>query len=64
VGNNRFLGGAAPNRADLAVFGILRAVPTTQTFEMVMTESRIMPWYQRMVEIVGESTALEHSLAP
>jgi microsomal prostaglandin-E synthase 2 len=59
VGDKHFLGGASPNRADLAVFGILRAVPTTKTFELVMTKSRIMTWYQRMVETVGESTALE-----
>lgn len=59
VGPKRpFLGGDAPNLADLSVFGILRAVAKTATFNDVMTNSRIRPWYQRMEAAVGGSARL------
>ena len=59
VGERDFLGGDKPNRADLAVFGILRAVPNSETFKACITDSRIMPWWRRMVDTVGESSRLE-----
>jgi glutathione S-transferase len=59
VGDKDFLGGKRPNRADLTVFGVLRAVPNSDTFKATIHDSRIMPWWQRMVETVGESSRLE-----
>jgi hypothetical protein len=59
VGDRDFLGGKHPNRADLAVFGILRAVPTTDTFRATIQGDHILPWWTRMVEAVGESSRLE-----
>lgn len=53
-----FMGGAAPNLADLAVFGVLRAVETTPTWADAMAHSKIAPWYERMRAAVGPSAAL------
>jgi len=39
VGKNAFCGGAAPNLADVAVFGVLRAVKTFETFTDVMANT-------------------------
>jgi len=56
VGPSRpFLGGAAPNMADLSVFGVLRAIARTPAFNDMMTHSCIAPWYKRMEEAVGPS---------
>ena len=59
MGDRDFLGGAQPNRADLTVFGILRAVPNTETFTTTLENSKLLPWWRRMVESVGESSRLE-----
>lgn len=48
MGSSDFLGGSAPNLADLAVFGVLRAVEGTPTFEDTIKHSRVSSWYQRM----------------
>jgi len=54
VGTSAFCGGAAPNLADLAVFGVLRAVKTFQTFEDAMAECPdAKRWYKRMEHEVG-----------
>lgn len=50
VGEADFLGGSTPNLGDLAVFGVLRAVEGTPTFEDAMANSRITAWYQRMAK--------------
>lgn len=52
------MGGAAPNLADLAAFGVLRSVHKTGTFNDVMAHSRIAPWYAAMVDAVGPSARL------
>ena len=57
VGPNRpFLGGASPNLADLAVYGVLKAVDKTPTFEDAMKGSRIGAWYGRVTQAVGGSS--------
>ena len=48
AGGGRFHGGAAPDLADLAVFGSLRAVQGLDTERDVMTGSRIGPWLTAM----------------
>ena len=54
----RFMGGEAPDLADLAVYGVLKSVTGTDTFMDVMHQSRVGPWYERMMERVGESSRL------
>ncbi|KAL4420807.1 hypothetical protein ABPG75_010463 [Micractinium tetrahymenae] len=53
-----FMGGARPDLADLAVFGVIRAVTGTDTFNDVMQNSKIGKWYERMFEAVGPSSRL------
>ena len=49
-----FCGGASPNLADLAVFGVMRAVKTFETFEDAAREvPRAGEWYRRMEKEVG-----------
>jgi microsomal prostaglandin-E synthase 2 len=40
----------------LCVFGVLRAVKTFETFTDVMENTSIKPWYDRMVDAVGEAS--------
>jgi microsomal prostaglandin-E synthase 2 len=56
VGAKKFCGGNAPNNADLAMFGVLRAVKTFETFKDVMDNTTCSPWYERMSEVVGQAT--------
>ncbi len=59
VGPKRpFLGGAQPGLADLSVFGVLRAIDHTNTFRDAMANTKIKPWYDRMVAAVGPSARL------
>jgi len=51
-----FCGGEEPNRADLAVFGVLRAIHGLDAFEDMMAHTGVGPWYGRMLEAVGESS--------
>ena len=53
VGKNAFCGGDKPNLADIAVFGVLRAVKTFDTFEDAKANTSVGPWYKRMQEEVG-----------
>ena len=53
---NAFCGGSEPNLADLAVFGVLRAVKTLDTFSDAMENTNAKPWYERMRVEVGEAT--------
>jgi len=49
-----FCGGQSPNLADLAVFGVMRAVKTFQTFQDAMAEvPKAEAWYRRMEKEVG-----------
>lgn len=59
VGPGRaFMGGSAPNLADLAVFGVMQAVHRMGAFDDMLQHSRIAPWYTRMAAAVGESSAI------
>eukprot|EP01024_Parvocaulis_polyphysoides_P011169 TRINITY_DN13927_c0_g1_i1.p1 TRINITY_DN13927_c0_g1~~TRINITY_DN13927_c0_g1_i1.p1 ORF type:complete len:356 (-),score=70.28 TRINITY_DN13927_c0_g1_i1:284-1351(-) len=58
LGGRQFMGGTKPNLADLAIFGVIRAVTGTDTFNDLMKNSDILPWYDRMREQVGESAAI------
>ena len=49
-----YLGGEAPNGADLAVFGILRSIETLPAFSWIEKNAKVRDWYRR----VG-STALK-----
>lgn len=53
VGKEAFCGGSAPNVADLAVFGVLRAVKTFDTFTDAIENTDVGPWYKRMQKEVG-----------
>jgi len=53
VGKQKFCGGNAPNNADIAMFGVLRAVKTFETFQDVMANTACAPWYERMTAAVG-----------
>ncbi|KAG2450408.1 hypothetical protein HYH02_004910 [Chlamydomonas schloesseri] len=54
-GSKRFAGGERPNLADLAAFGVIRAVRQTGAFRDLMANSRIAPWFAAMEEAVGGS---------
>ncbi|KAG2441039.1 hypothetical protein HXX76_003892 [Chlamydomonas incerta] len=54
-GRKRFAGGERPNLADLAAFGVIRAVRQTGAFRDLMANSRIAPWFAAMEEAVGGS---------
>jgi glutathione S-transferase len=62
VGKRDFLGGKAPSLADLQVFGVLRAISATDTFQVVINETDILPWWTRMVTQVAESACVEDML--
>lgn len=59
VGGRRFLGGDQPCLADLAVFGVVRSVTGTDTFNDLMQSSDIGGWYARMFEAVGPSSRIK-----
>lgn len=63
VGEHRpFLGGDAPNRADLAVFGVLRALmPLPVGRELLAQDAALTAWYTRMTNAVGRSS-LQHRI--
>lgn len=55
VGKDRkFLGGSQPNLADLAVYGVLRVMEGLQSFDDLMANTKIKPWYQRMTKAIQE----------
>jgi len=56
LAGKKFCGGDGPNNAGLCVFGVLRAVKTFETFTDVMENTSIKPWYDRMVDAVGEAS--------
>lgn len=58
LGTRKFMGGETPNLADLALFGVLRAVKGFDTHVDVMANTKLLPWYERMVEKVGASSRL------
>lgn len=58
IGNRKFLGGDAPDLADLAVFGVIRSIVGTDTFMDLQHKTPISPWYERMMTAVGESSVV------
>ncbi len=56
LGGRPFLGGDRPNLADLAVFGVLRAVDSTPTFQDAVAHTHVGGWYVRMSRAVGISS--------
>mmetsp|Transcript_11269 Transcript_11269/g.47012 ORF Transcript_11269/g.47012 Transcript_11269/m.47012 type:complete len:154 (-) Transcript_11269:1324-1785(-) len=54
-----FLGGSEPNVADLAVFGVLRSLLNFDTFNDLMANTELRPWYERMEIAVGEPSRLK-----
>lgn len=59
VGKRNFMGGKTPSLADLQVFGVLRAISATDTFQFVINDTDILPWWSRMITQVGESSHVE-----
>ena len=49
VGAKQFAGGAAPDFADVGVFGCLKAIDRTKAFGEIMEETKVKPWYERML---------------
>lgn len=57
----RFLGGDAPSTADLAVFGVLRAISKFDTFADIKKNcASFEAWFDRTREAVGEDAIVEH----
>ncbi|KAH0615582.1 hypothetical protein JD844_005028 [Phrynosoma platyrhinos] len=58
VGKHRmFMGGAEPNLADLAVYGVLRVMEGLEAFDDMMTHTNIQPWYHRMEAAIRQARA-------
>lgn len=47
-GGKHFHGGATPDLADIAVYGVLRAVDHTATHRELLAEPLLQTWYERM----------------
>ncbi|XP_063792577.1 prostaglandin E synthase 2 [Pseudophryne corroboree] len=52
--HGKFLGGSQPNLADLAVYGVLRVMEGLQSFDDMMSNTKIKPWYQGMTRAIYE----------
>ncbi|KAL2512836.1 Glutathione S-transferase family protein [Abeliophyllum distichum] len=53
-----FLGGAKPNLADLAVYGVLRPIRNLKSGRDMVEHTRIGDWYTRMENAVGVSSRI------
>ena len=53
-----FLGGDKPNLADLAVFGVIRAISGMDTFTDIMLNTKMQPWYAKMSSVVGDASRI------
>lgn len=60
VGSQPFMGGAKPNLADLAMFGVLSAIRGTDTYNDLVLNSNIGQWLSRMAQTVGDSAEVKH----
>ncbi|KAI3460417.1 hypothetical protein Pfo_017080 [Paulownia fortunei] len=54
-----FLGGAKPNLADLAVYGVLRPIRYLKSGRDMVEHTRIGDWYSRMENAVGVSSRIQ-----
>lgn len=52
VGKRKFMGGSAPNLADLAVYGVLSGLEGLDAFRDLMTHTSMKPWYDRVKQAV------------
>ncbi|KAF4724956.1 Prostaglandin E synthase 2 [Perkinsus olseni] len=57
MGENSFLGGKSPCKADFNVYGVLRSVEGFTTERLLWENTKIKGWYDRMTELVGPSMA-------
>jgi microsomal prostaglandin-E synthase 2 len=58
--NRRFLGGAQPCAADIAMFGVLRSIEGFTAFrELTMQVPEMIAWYQVMKQQVGPSARID-----
>lgn len=48
VGSRGLMGGAAPNKADLAVYGALNSIEGLDAFEEIICQTGVGAWYQRV----------------
>lgn len=55
LGGRPFMGGASPGLADVALFGVLRAVRGFDTFRDAVAHTQVGPWFGRMEAAVGPS---------
>lgn len=58
VGDKQFLGGSEPNMADLSLFGVIRSVVGLDTFDALLQNTSIEPWFTRMTKAVGPSSRI------
>jgi microsomal prostaglandin-E synthase 2 len=63
IGSRDFMGGSKPNLADLAVYGVLKAIQGTNTYNDVIVNTDIGPWLVRMTIAVGESQEVKQGVA-
>ncbi|KAI4351030.1 hypothetical protein L6164_005419 [Bauhinia variegata] len=59
LNGREFLGGAKPNLADLAVFGVLRPIRYLRSGKDMVEHTRIGEWYTRMENVVGDSARIK-----
>lgn len=59
----KFMGGDSPNLADIALFGVLRAVKGFDTYRDVLEHTELRPWLERMEKAVGPSSRIQESCA-
>jgi microsomal prostaglandin-E synthase 2 len=52
VGSRAMMGGTEPNMADFAVYGALKVMEGTSSFNQVMCQSKVRPWYDRIAQKV------------
>ena len=57
-----FLGGSKPCIADIAVFGVLRSLTNFDTFDDIMTNTKVKPWYERVQQEVGEASRISEKI--
>ncbi|KAK9802683.1 hypothetical protein WJX73_005605 [Symbiochloris irregularis] len=58
LADGQFMGGGAPNLADISAFGVIRSITGTDTFMDLMHNTKISEWYERMMAAVGDSSRL------
>eukprot|EP01138_Halocafeteria_seosinensis_P013384 gb/GECG01013670.1/.p1 GENE.gb/GECG01013670.1/~~gb/GECG01013670.1/.p1 ORF type:complete len:353 (+),score=37.41 gb/GECG01013670.1/:1-1059(+) len=59
----KFLGGKYPNKADLAVYGVLRSLEGYRTWEDACNNTDIKRWFSMMEQAVGErNCSLAHTV--